>query len=183
MINYFDKLKNVFIFMPRLSISLLIIFLLMSVNKCHGDYYDDYPYPDDYYDDNDYNDNNYYDNFNETLKNYLVENGYFDSDRLIEPYEMKKILYEVISEGDPDKNSENVKKIFSQLAERFTEVYYNDRKQIRGKDIYGLINIDDIWARFDDYLDYNLSSKYDDFFDDDENDDLDDNSSIFDEDL
>ena len=130
MINYFDKLKNVFIFMPRLSISLLIIFLLMSVNKCHGDYYDDYPYPDDYYDDNDYNDNNYYDNFNETLKNYLVENGYFDSDRLIEPYEMKKILYEVISEGDPDKNSENVKKIFSQLAERFTEVYYNDRKQI-----------------------------------------------------
>ena len=170
--------------MPRLSISLIIIlFLLITLNKCHGDYYDDYPYPDDYYDDNDYNDNNYYDNFNETLKNYLVENGYFDSDRLIEPYEMKKILYEVISEGDADKNSEGLKKIFSQLAERFTEVYYNDRKQIRGKDIYGLINIDDIWARFDDYLDYNASSKYDDFFDDDENDDLDDNNSIFDEDL
>ena len=118
----------------------------------------------------------------EDCVNYLVENGYFESDRLIEPPELKKILYEVLSEGDPDKNSESVKKIFKQLAERFTDVYYNDKKQIRGKDIFGLINIDDIWARFDDYLDYNISGKYDFDDDDDEDDDLD-NDTIFDGDL
>ena len=95
---------------------------------------------------------------------------------------MKKVLYEVISEGDPDKNSEGVNKIFQQLAERFTDVYYNDKKQIRGKDIYGLINIDQIWERFDDYLDLNSSSNFDPF-DDDENDDLDDDNDIFAADL
>ena len=145
--------------------------------------YNSYPYPDDDYDGIDVNnDYSYYDNFNETLKDYLVDNGYFDSERLIEPHEMKKIIYEVISDGDPDKNSEGVNNIFKQLAERFTEVYFNDKKQIRGKDIYGLINIDDIWERFDDYLDYNVSDKFDPF-DDDENDDLDDKDDIFAADL
>ena len=169
--------------MPKLFIFLIILFSLISLFKFQEDINDDYSYPNDYYDGyDDYDNYNYYDNFNETLKNYLIENGYYESERLIEPYEMKKIIYEVISEGDPDRNSENVNKIFKQLAERFTEVYFNDKKQIRGKDIYGLINIDDIWARFDDYLDYNISSKFD-FDDDDENDDLDDNDSIFDGDL
>ena len=166
--------------MPKHFIILIILFISFQLLKSHG-YYDEYPDLDGNYDDYGLNDNNYYDNFNESLKNYLVENGYFESDRLIEPQELKKILYEVLSEGDPDKNSESVKKIFKQLAERFTDVYYNDKKQIRGKDIFGLINIDDIWARFDDYLDYNISGKYD-FDDDDEDDDLD-NDTIFDGDL
>ena len=167
--------------MRKLSILLITFFSFLSLIKSHYDYYDDYPYYDDYYDD--YGDNNnYYTNFNETLKNYLVDNGYFDSDRVIEPYEMKKIIYEVITEGDPDKNSDEVNKIFKQLAERFTEVYYNDKKQIRGKDIYGIINIDDIWSKFNDYLDYNTNGQYDDFDDDDEeNDDLDDDSAFMDD--
>ena len=95
---------------------------------------------------------------------------------------MRKIVYEVISAGDPDRNNENMKKIFKELAEKFTEVYYNDKKQIRGKDIYDLINIDDIWARFDDYLDLNTSDKFN-FDEDDENDDLDDKDGLFDGDL
>ena len=169
--------------MPKFLFSLIIIFSSISLFKFQYDYDDDFPYPEDYYDGYDsYSDDNYYDNFNETLKNYLIENGYYDSDRLIEPHEMKKVLYEVISEGDPDKNSEGVNKIFQQLAERFTDVYYNDKKQIRGKDIYGLINIDQIWERFDDYLDLNSSSNFDPF-DDDENDDLDDDNDIFAADL
>ena len=167
--------------MPKHFILLIILFISFQLYNSHG-YYDEYPDLDGNYDDYGLNDNNYYDNFNESLKNYLVENGYFESDRLIEPQELKKILYEVLSEGDPDKNSESVKKIFKQLAERFTDVYYNDKKQIRGKDIFGLINIDDIWARFDDYLDYNISGKYDFDDDDDEDDDLD-NDTIFDGDL
>ena len=169
--------------MPKFSIISALIFSRISLCKFQDNNNDDYPYQDDYYDGyDDYDNYNYYDNFNQTLKNYLVDNGYFDSERLIEPHEMKKIVYDVISEGDPDKNSENVNKIFKQLAERFTDVYYNEKKQIRGKDIYGLINIDDIWARFDDYLDYNISDKFD-FDDDDENDDLDDKDDIFAADL
>ena len=131
--------------MTKFFISLVLLFSLPLLNKTQNDYNGDYPYPDDYYDDNDYN---YFENFNETLKNYLIDNGLFDSDRLIEPHEMKKILYEVISEGDSEKNTEGVKKVFQQMAERFTDVYFNDKKQIRGKDIYGLININDIWDRF-----------------------------------
>ena len=166
--------------MTKFFISLVLLFSLPLLNKTQDDYNVDNPYPDDYYDDNDYN---YFENFNETLKNYLIDNGLFDSDRLIEPHEMKKILYEVISEGDSEKNTEGVKKVFQQMAERFTDVYFNDKKQIRGKDIYGLININDIWDRFDDYVDFNTSSKNDDFFDDDENDDLDDQDNFFDDDL
>ena len=166
--------------MTKFFISLVLLFSLPLLNKTQDDYNGDYPYPDDYYDDNDYN---YFENFNETLKNYLIDNGLFDSDRLIEPHEMTKILYEVISEGDSEKNTEGVKKVFQQMAERFTDVYFNDKKQIRGKDIYGLININDIWDRFDDYVDFNTSSKNDDFFDDDENDDLDDQDNFFDDDL
>ena len=161
----------------------LITFLsLFSLFNFQYDYYDDYRYYDDYYDDGDYNDR-FYTNFNETLKNYLVDNGYFDSDRIIEPHEMKKIIYEVITEGEPDRNSEEVNNIFKQLAERFTEVYFNDKKQIKGKDIYGIVNIDDIWSKFNDYLDYNTSGLYDDYDDDGENDDLDDDDSIFMDDL
>ena len=167
--------------MPKL-ITLIILFSLISLLKFQDNYYDDYPYPDDYYDGKDDYDYNYFENFNETLKTYLIENGYFDSERLIEPYEMKKILYEVISQGDPDTNSEGINNVFKQLAERFTEVYYNDKKQIRGKDIYGLINIDHIWERIDDYIDFNVSDKFDPF-DDGENDDLDDNDDIFAADL
>ncbi len=166
--------------MTKFFISLVLLFSLPLLNKTQDDYNGDYPYPDDYYDDNDYN---YFENFNETLKNYLIDNGLFDSDRLIEPHEMKKILYEVISEGDSEKNTEGVKKVFQQMSERVTDVYFNDKKQIRGKDIYGLININDIWDRFDDYVDFNTSSKNDDFFDDDENDDLDDQDNFFDDDL
>ena len=168
--------------MPKFLFSLIIFLSSFQLFIFQYDY-NSYPYPDDDYDGIDVNnDYSYYDNFNETLKDYLVENGYFDSERLIEPHEMKKIIYEVISDGDPDKNSEGVNNIFKQLAERFTEVYFNDKKQIRGKDIYGLINIDDIWERFDDYLDYNVSDKFDPF-DDDENDDLDDKDDIFAADL
>ena len=166
--------------MPKHLIILLILFVTLPIYNLHQ-YYDEYPDPEGNYDDYDLNDDNYFDNFNETLKNYLVDNGYYESDRLIDPPELKKIIYDVISEGDPDKNSESVRKIFQQLAERFTDVYYNDKKQIRGKDIYGLINISDIWDRFDDYIDYNISGKYD-FDDDDEDDDLD-NDTIFDGDL
>ena len=169
--------------MTKFVNSLIILFSCISLYKCHYDYIDDFENPEDYYEDNnDFDDYSYYDNFNESLKNYLVDNGYFDSERLIEPYEMRKIVYEVISAGDPDRNNENMKKIFKELAEKFTEVYYNDKKQIRGKDIYDLINIDDIWTRFDDYLDLNSTDKFN-FDEDDENDDLDDKDGLFDGDL
>ena len=161
--------------MTKHLITLIILFSLMSLYKLHESY-DDYDgFPDIDENDNDYdlNDEKYYENFNKTLKNYLIENGYFESDRLIDPPELKKIVFDVISEADPDIISENLKKIFTQLAEKFTDVYYNDNKQIRGRDIYGLINIDDIWAGFDDYLDLNSSGKYDFDDDDGEDDDLD----------
>ena len=60
----------------------------------------------------------------------------------------------------------------------YSKFLYQQKK--RQKEI--IINIDDIWARFDDYLDLNGTDKFN-FDEDDENDDLDDKDGLFDGDL
>ena len=90
--------------------------------------------------------------FKSSLKEYLVENKLFESERVIEPDELKKIFLDVITDDGPENSPENMRKSLYELAEYFVERYYNEKKQIRGKDIYDLFDINDISAKFSDIV-------------------------------
>ena len=96
--------------------------------------------------------------FKKTLKEYLVEKNLFESDRIIEPDEMKKIFLESVTEGDAESSAEYFGGIFIELADYFVNEYYKERKEIRGKDIYDLINLDPISKKFEQLMSDN--SKY-----------------------
>ena len=79
--------------------------------------------------------------FKKTLKDYLVEKNLFESDRIIEPDEMKKIFLESVTEGDAESAADYFGGIFIELADHFVNEYYKERKEIRGKDIYNIIEL------------------------------------------
>ena len=161
-------------------IFLFLILIFISLTKSQDNSNDSNSEKNDHFFKTSEDVDRYFDNFKDTLKKYLIDNGYYKSERLIEPHEMKKILFELITEGNPDKYSDRLNNIFRQLAERFSESYYSKKKQVKGKDIFKLVNIYDIWDKFDDYLDSNKTKKVDDYFDD-EDDDLDDKNSFLDD--
>ena len=141
---------------------IIILLSLVFISKCEEDSPEE-----DWEDDYDYDDfegDNY---FKESLKEYLVENKLFDSDRLIKPDEMRKIFLEVISDGDPEGSPEYMEGIFHDLTEYFVNTYYKDRPEIRGKDIYDLIYINEISMKFEQMMGDN---PYYDGYDEEEND-------------
>ena len=140
---------------------IIILLSLIFISKCEEDSPEE-----DWEDDYDYDDfegDNY---FKESLKEYLVENKLFDSDRLIKPDEMRKIFLEVISDGDPEGGPEYMEGIFHDLAEYFVNTY-KDRPEIRGKEIYDLIDINEISMKFEQMMGDN---PYYDGYDEEEND-------------
>ena len=123
------------------------------------------------------------------LKKYLKNKNLLESDKIIEPEYMKKIFIEVMLEGAPfDEIDDQTKEIYLELANIFIEKYYENKKDIRGKDIYNLINIKEISQKF-----YELNGEipiYDndyedllDDFDDDDDDDKNDDDDFYDEGL
>ena len=94
----------------------------------------------------------FYGYFKESLKDYLIKNNLFNSDKLIEPNEMKKIFFEVVTEGGPESSPKQLRKIFDKLAAFFVKKYFNEKKQIRGKNIYNLIDINEIYNKFEELL-------------------------------
>ena len=143
--------------MIKKYIFLIVIYSLIFVAKTNIE--DEINFPEEGFEFN-FNEEDQY--FKSSLKEYLVENKLFESERVIEPDELKKIFLDVITDDGPDNSPENMKKSLYELAEYFIERYYNDKKQIRGKDIYDLFDINDISAKFSDivgntlhYNDYN----------------------------
>ena len=105
--------------------------------------------------DNNWEENNFdYDDFDSetyfknSLKEYLVENQLFDSEKAIPRDQMKKIFADVIFDGEPD-GGEYMNEVFGQLSEYFINLYYKDRKEIKGKEIYDLIDIKEISMKFE----------------------------------
>ena len=96
--------------------------------------------------------------FRESLKRYLVERNLLESEKLIQPEEMKKIFLEVVTEGDAESAADYFSGIFVELADHFVNEYYKNKTEIRGKDIYELINMDQISAKFEELM--NEQSKY-----------------------
>ena len=71
---------------------------------------------------------------------------------------MKKIFLESVTEGDAESSGEYFGGIFIELADHFVNEYYKERKEIRGKDIYDLIQLDPISKKFEQLM--NDNSKY-----------------------
>ena len=156
---------------------LFIIQLLLSIFQCKSNYVDDFL--DDY-------DLIYAKNLKKSLKKYLIKNNLFDNNRLVKPDEMKKIFFDVLLEGvSLEEIDDFTRHIYEELATIFIEKYYKERNQIKGKDIYELININEVMEKyyqlngemplFDDDYDESI------FIDDDDDDDDDDNDDDYDD--
>ena len=99
------------------------------------------------------------------IKNYLKENDLLENERLIGPGEMKKIFIDILLEGTSINDvDEYTKEMNEELARLFIPKYYHRKKEIRGKDIYDLIDINEIKQKY-----YQLNGEIPFFEDDDEN--------------
>ena len=82
--------------------------------------------------------------FKDFLKEYLMEHKLYKSKRLIKPAEMKTIFIEVIAQHELDTTG-----LFDNLADYFVEKYYKENKEIKGKDIFNLFDINEISKKFE----------------------------------
>ena len=101
--------------------------------------------------------------FKDQLKQYLIETKLLNSEKPIEREEMKKIFIDVMTEKDPQYIPEFLKAILDKLSKYFIDKYYKKKKIIRGKDLYDLIDIEPIAAKFQ-----QLTGSYDYDFDESE---------------
>ena len=90
--------------------------------------------------------------FKESLKEYLIEKKLFDSERVIQPDEMKKIFLESITNGDTETTEEFMNGLYIRLADHFVDLYYQEKREIKGKDIYDLIDINAISTKFEEMM-------------------------------
>ena len=130
---------------------MIILFSTILLTNCKDNDNDVDEEELEYDEESDYDHFDEYGYFKSGLKEYLVSNNLFNSDRVIEPDEMKKIFLDVITEGDSESGPSHLRTLFERLAEHFVEVYYNDKKQIRGKDIYNLMDINEITMKFEEF--------------------------------
>ena len=105
----------------------------------------------------------YEESFKNFINTYLTKNKLIESDRTIKQEEMKKIFIDIMEQGVSEIN-DNIKYINEELANIFVNKYYKKRKEIKGKDIIGLININDINQKY-----YQLIGEIP-FFDEEDND-------------
>ena len=119
------------------NIFILIFFSIISYNTCKDIF-------------NSHKKNNYERQFDfkESLKQYLTEEKLINSERIIERKEMEKIFLDVLLEKDPEYIPEFLKLILEKLKKYFLDKYYKKKKIIRGKDIYDLINMEEISMKF-----------------------------------
>ena len=109
----------------------------------------------------------YEESFRKFLKGYLKEKNLLESDRLIEPKEMKKIFIDIMFEGTTLEEADDfTKEINEELSRIFIKKYYKKNTIIRGKDIYDLINIKEIQEKY-----YQLNGELP-IYDDEDNGDL-----------
>ena len=150
-----------------LFFSAIILFSILLISKAEEEIDENSDYDDGYG----------VDYFKESVKQYLVDRNLFDSEELVQPEEMKKIFLEIITEGDYESSTEYFGGIFNELADFFVNSYYINKKEIKGKEIYDLIDINQISQKFEEMMgdNPNLNGMYgSDYMDDDnENNDYD----------
>ena len=82
--------------------------------------------------------------FNDFLKENLTEEKLINSERIIERKEMEKIFIDILTEKDASYIPEFLKKILDKLNVYFLDKYYKKKKIIKRKDLYKLINMEEI---------------------------------------
>ena len=114
--------------------------------------------------------------FQDGLRDYLIKNNLWESDRIIEREEMNKIFIEIILEKGMEGVPEGLRGIVEECRRYFVTKYYKKKKVIRGKDIFGLIDILMIYRKFEqltgnpDYdVDYDMFEDEDDIVEAHEN--------------
>jgi hypothetical protein len=146
----------------KLNFSIIIIIIaIISLFKC-----DDLAPLEEEFDEDFYDPSKDVSEFKANLKDYLISNGLFDSDRLIERKEMKRIFLEIILDQNEEEIPDYLKGIIEFLTKHFMDLYYKKKKnEIRGRDIYDLIDILAISRKFQQLTGH---PDYDDFYDDEE---------------
>ena len=97
----------------------------------------------------DYDDGYGYDYFKDNLKQYLIQRKLFESEEPVQKKELKEIFLDVITEGNEESLGEYFQKLFNELADYFVDSYFVNRKEIKGKEIYDLIDINQISEKFE----------------------------------
>ena len=119
---------------------LYILFSIIIQLKCMNDDLEDII--DNY-------DLKYEEHLRKFLKNYLINNNLWENEREIKPDEMKKIFFDVLLEGaSPDEIDDFTKYAYDELTNIFIKKYYRRKKIIKGKDIYDLIDINEISQKY-----------------------------------
>ena len=78
------------------------------------------------------------------MKEYLTEEKLINSERK----KIEKIFVDILTEKDASYIPEFLKKILDKLSVYFLDKYYKKKKIIRGKDLYQLINMEEISTKF-----------------------------------
>ena len=125
------------------KIFIFFIILIIFFSKCNEKKDLNYDY--------DYNEGTK--QFKESLKQYLTENGLLNSEKIIERDEMKKILFDILTEKDAEFIPDFLQEILEILTKHFIDKYYKEKKIIRGKDLYSLIDIESIAEKFQELTD------------------------------
>ena len=128
-------LKNLFI--------LIILLSFLSLLKADDLIYDNYD--EDQY-------------FKELIKDYLLEKNLWENDKLINPDEIRKIFIDIINEGKEYKN-QKLKNAFEEVINYFIDKYYKEKKEIKGKDLYELIKINEVHLKFDELIKNKINDK------------------------
>ena len=142
----------------------LIILYLITLIKSEDLTLDEEELDDDYVYDN-YDSEKY---FKELVKEYLEDNDLWKSDELIQPDELRKIFLDIITDGE-ESSEPSFKEALDKLADFYMDKYYKERKEIRGKDVYDLLDITEISLKYDEIL----AEKYEDEDDDEDEDEYD----------
>ena len=129
--------------MLKNQIFIFFIILIIFYSKCNEKKDLNYDY--------DYNEGTK--QFKESLKQYLTENGLLNSEKIIEREEMKKILFDILTEKDAEFIPDFLQEILEILTKHFIDKYYKEKKIIRGKDLYSLIDIESIAEKFQELTD------------------------------
>ena len=81
--------------------------------------------------------------FKESLTEFLVKHKLLNSTRIIKQKEMKKIFMDIMAYTDPD-GYYDFEFLFKDAMKYFVDLYYRKYKEIRGKDIINLIDVNEI---------------------------------------
>ena len=66
---------------------------------------------------------------------------------------MKKILFDILTEKDAEFIPDFLQEILEILTKHFIDKYYKEKKIIKGKDLYNLIDIESIAEKFQELTD------------------------------